>query len=413
MGGNFCASVKQQYRDFPLCFDRLADAGFNGVRINLFWGNFIDQKADNTYTVPVPVKGDGSQLDLLDYCVYLARQKGMVFWFSFDRREFKPGDYDLLPDDGTRDEWTALIKEDGAYSLVYLDRRAEKVFETFARNVLDHVNPYTGLRYADDPAIALYEVFNENGFVDGLVNTGYKDKPVMARRVRQRWNEWLKARYGTDDRLSAAWGALASGESLTAGTVAFAPVKNCVAGYAAGYQAVFKEPGKQDRSAGYPARRGEDVMRFACDLSRRHTQRFTQAVRQAGGEPGVGIRVAPITPTGVFNSSLPANYAGAGGDRLFNLHDTNLGDLEGRIRQHSWREGTRIRYLPNGSSELPDSRWNTSADRVAARVTAPWLTGLTYRKYDFSRRVFAQGPVGGAFVVTAAEPLFYARLTRP
>jgi hypothetical protein len=52
-------------------------------------------------------------------------------------------------------------------------------------------------------------------------------------------------------------------------------------------------------------------------------------------------------------------------------------------------------------------------DRVAARVTAPWLTGLTYRKYDFSRRVFAQGPVGGAFVVTAAQPLFYARLTRP
>ncbi|MFA5203509.1 MAG: hypothetical protein WC708_03810 [Lentisphaeria bacterium] len=685
-GVNFCASVKQSYRDLPLCFDRLVDAGFNGVRINLFWGNFIDPKADNTYTVPVPVKGDGSQLDLLDYCVYLARQRGMVFWFSFDRREFKPADYDLLPDDGTRDEWNNLIKEDGAYSLVYLDRRAEKVFEAFARNVLGHVNPYTGLRYADDPAIALYEVFNENGFVDGLVNTGYKDKPVMARRVQQRWNEWLTARYGTDDRLCAAWGALAAGESLTAGTVAFAPVKNGVAGYAAGYQLVFKEPGRAGPVANYPARRGEDVVRFACDLSRGHTQRFTQAARRVGGRPGVGIRVAPITPTGVFNGSLPANYAGAGGDfvsmgmygfacrpwevdrknplfpflarvneppmmeqpldvmrpedkpflfyevndyrpnpytvefplrmalamalqdgdgvfwfnwddvgylpplssdrvyaesrlpmpdanypnagllmandevalaaiksagtlfrggavapaprplpvvlggdRLFNPKDTVLGDLEGAIRQHAWREGTRIRYLPDGPSELPDARWNSSAervidqglgvrfdwgappggfisvdvpaarvyagftggatvrigdlqveglnrpfvylalvaedgrplaqsksilatlvarstntgfhldvskmkkpwaeglaqavvnpghapivvDRVAARVTAPWLTGLTCRKYDFSRQLFAQGPVGSAFVVTAAEPLFYARLTRP
>jgi len=33
-----------------------------------------------------------------------------------------------------------------------------------AKNLLRHVNQYTGKPYGEDEAIAVYEIFNENGF---------------------------------------------------------------------------------------------------------------------------------------------------------------------------------------------------------------------------------------------------------
>ena len=35
----------------------------------------------------------------------------------------------------------------------------------YARDLLTHVNPYTGKRYADEPAVALIEISNEDGLI--------------------------------------------------------------------------------------------------------------------------------------------------------------------------------------------------------------------------------------------------------
>ena len=105
--------------------------------------------------------------------------------FAQDGRTLDPGQLDRL------DFFIAELKKNGIYadlnlhvSRTYPDRpRAEKkgnpdfdkgvdnfcaamiaLQKDYARDLLTHVNPYTGNRYADEPAVALVEINNENAF---------------------------------------------------------------------------------------------------------------------------------------------------------------------------------------------------------------------------------------------------------
>jgi hypothetical protein len=314
-GVNFVCNAKQKIEYLPLSFDRIADAGFNGVRLNLFSGTFLSgSEKKNTYTVPATVKGSDSLMDRLDYSVYLAKQRGMFFWFTFSREvNFVPGDYDVMPDDGTRDRWNEMIKF-GPSTLVYLDPRAERVHQEYARAILEHVNPYTGKRYADEETIALYEIFNENGFIEELVSTGFKGG-VLSDVVKAKWNKWLADRYGSTAKLAKAWGSLNAGESLEEKSVEFAPVLNGIANMDTGYQREFIS--KNSETGKYSYARGEDVVRFACDLYIGHTKRFMKFVRSLG-KPGMGISVVPITPTGRYGQNMAAYYGASCGDFVSN-----------------------------------------------------------------------------------------------
>lgn len=79
----------------------------------------------------------------------------------------------------------------------------------YARLLLEHVNPYTGLAYKDDPALALVEARNEDsvffhnplgdGFVRGL------DKPHHGARLKTMWQQWVKNRYQNNTAIAQAW----------------------------------------------------------------------------------------------------------------------------------------------------------------------------------------------------------------
>ena len=100
-GVGFTHTIKRQGADLELAFDRLADLGFNGVRVNLFDEHLvINDPAVNTYTFPPYTKGDGSQADLLDCAIGLAKRRGMFFWLQFDRGHSpaRAADYDVLPE---------------------------------------------------------------------------------------------------------------------------------------------------------------------------------------------------------------------------------------------------------------------------------------------------------------------------
>jgi len=309
-GTNFVCNVKRQGKDLELCFDRMADAGFNGVRLNLFQQTFLSGDKKNSYTVPASVKGSNSPMELLDHSVYLAKQHGMFFWFSFSPTSFVAGDYDVMPDDGTREQWTKMAAE-AYYHAMYVDERAEKVFQEYARSILEHVNPYTGKRYADEEAIGLYEIVNENGFVESVLSNGLPG--LAGEKLAQKWNAWLKTRYQTDARLTKVWGTLAEGESLSKGNIAFQPVLEGVETYRqAGVQKEFEAKDKKNVKK-YPYQRGEDLARFVCELYQGHTKRFIKFVRSLA-KPGVGINVVPITATGRFGLSIPTYYAASCGD---------------------------------------------------------------------------------------------------
>lgn len=305
-GANFCTRINPANKDLPLCFDRLTDLGINGVRLNLFDLAFTDNTQKITVKPFVTTKGDDSNLDRLDHCIKLAADHGMIFWMHLSRyTNFSKEDYDLFPDDGTREEWNKYV-EIGT-DVAYLSERAEKVAHQYAHTILNRLNPWTGLRYADDPTIGLYEVSNENGFVEKMINTGYRGNAAAELLVRQRWNAWLKQRYGTSARLSNAWGGLADEESLEKDSVAYLPTLDGMATMGAGYQASFTVKNVSGATK-YSAQRAEDVIRFATDLYIGYNKRFIEYARSLStGE--AGAKSALYTPTGTYNQFLPTWYA--------------------------------------------------------------------------------------------------------
>ena len=74
--------------------------------------------------------------------------------------------------------------------------------------MLTHLNPYTKLTYAEDPAVALVEINNENGLIHTWMSGDFDALPdVFALDLRKQWNQWLAQRFANTEALSNAWGA--------------------------------------------------------------------------------------------------------------------------------------------------------------------------------------------------------------
>jgi len=108
------------------------------------------------------------------------------------------------------------------------NRQYDKIFNIFtpalidaqkqyARELLNHVNRYRKLRYADDPAVAIVEITNENSFfMWGSEQTLRTLPPYYANILQSKFNAWLQKRYNSDQKLRKAWseGAEALGKNL-------------------------------------------------------------------------------------------------------------------------------------------------------------------------------------------------------
>jgi hypothetical protein len=99
--------------------------------------------------------------------------------------------------------------------------------EEMASRLLQRVNSVTGVRYVDDPALALVEISNESsmfsGLISGALDAGSPNAlPTPYLEIyEEQWNQWLKREYGSQRALANAWGArgLLADEDLAAGRV--------------------------------------------------------------------------------------------------------------------------------------------------------------------------------------------------
>jgi hypothetical protein len=93
----------------------------------------------------------------------------------------------------------------------FFDERMITLQQNYARDLLTHVNPYTGRNLIDEAAVASVEINNENSFVGFWTNELGKDLDQMPDPFRSdiaaAWTQWLKAKYTTDAALRAAWNA--------------------------------------------------------------------------------------------------------------------------------------------------------------------------------------------------------------
>lgn len=103
----------------------------------------------------------------------------------------------------------------------YFQPRMVELQKEYARQLLTAKNPYTGYSLAEDPAVAVVEINNENSLLGQRTrDIGRRLEQLLPEPFRtelaQRWSAWLARKYTDDATLALAWraGATPRGPSL-------------------------------------------------------------------------------------------------------------------------------------------------------------------------------------------------------
>ena len=186
--------------------DRLAKYGFNLIRfhgLDGFGQSIFDRSAGDTRHF------DAAALDRLDYMIAQLERRGIYVNMNLNvGRKFTTADGVAEAD------WLAYAK----YCVIF-DPRMIELQKEYARNLLTHRNPYTGKTCAEDPAVIIVEMTNENsllgGWTRGFLRGEQRARPTNAwtdippfygGELTRFFNEWLVKRYATRGALAKAWG---------------------------------------------------------------------------------------------------------------------------------------------------------------------------------------------------------------
>ncbi|ACB73322.1 carbohydrate binding domain-containing protein [Opitutus terrae] len=144
---------------------------------------------------------DPTQLDKLHRLIAELRTQGI--YSNLNMKVSKT----LVPADGfaaTVSQLPSFQKRADIY-----DRKMIELQKDYARRLLTTKNPYTGLAPAEDPAVAVVELNNENsllGFWTRDLGRGLDKFPEPFRRdLEVQWNAWLAQHYADDNALRSAW----------------------------------------------------------------------------------------------------------------------------------------------------------------------------------------------------------------
>lgn len=201
LGTNLCfAASFPRKEDAEKIAARMAKFGVNCVRfhhmdMSPFPNGIRDGRVPNTRAL------DPEALDRLDYFTSQLKRNGIYLDLNLlVSRPFNAADG--LPKEIESLEWKERHIP-GFFFRSIIDLQKE-----YAAKLLSHRNPYTGLTYAEDPAVAFVEINNENGLIHSWLGGDVDHLPIpFLQELRGQWNSWLKERYGEMDKLRSAWNA--------------------------------------------------------------------------------------------------------------------------------------------------------------------------------------------------------------
>lgn len=181
------------------------------------------------------------------------------------------------------------------------DERCLAINKEWATKLLTLKRPGTDHTLAKDSQLALLTLLNEascwrvffrdNTCLNDALPKYFYDKAIA------KWNTWVKAKYGTDEKVAAAWKeegkrGLLPGESVTNGTVLMLPRDPVV---------LTKEQAAEMSFEHFSAQRKRDYLDFLAEMDIAFYNEMLKTVRQAGWERefqyedmvGVSADVAP------------------------------------------------------------------------------------------------------------------------
>lgn len=181
---------------------RLARLGINCVRLHHMDARSIWGKSGDLVTI------DPEKLDRLDDLIAELKKQGIYVNINLHVSRW------LGPKEGFPEREGRPKYDKG---LGNFEPRMIELQKKYARDLLCHVNRYTGKAYAEEPAVAVVEISNEDALFTEWHGGHLDDLPEpYAATFRRLWNAWLVKKYGGTERLRKAWnaGRRALGEEL-------------------------------------------------------------------------------------------------------------------------------------------------------------------------------------------------------
>lgn len=286
------------------------------------------------------VEFDPKGLDQMDYQVAKFKDAGVYVLLSahFGALKLGPADRQYVPYLEEFGKFNNESRITTPHSAIHYSPELQDVQIRQMVNLLKHANPYTGLTYAQDPAVAFIEIINEQSILFYTSTAPLKASPTLRKDVAGRFCDWLKAKYGSHEAMAAAWGPKAFdgfendgfpavGEHLDQRNIL--PIGS----------PWYWDPDQLNGSQAFRRQRLLDTMQFLYELQCGFYDRYVQAVRAAGYEGEV----------------LGSNWqAGRAVSHLYNLHS-------------DWRVGTidRHNYFGGGSTK-PGAKFSDASMLRAA-----------------------------------------------
>lgn len=248
--------------------ERFASMGVNVIRLHAADNIIGDEPGSWTSCREAPLldyeKGSSrifhpEGLDRFDYLVAKLREKGIYLHIDLIvARAFQEGDELDYPG-----SVASCMKRYPMYNQRLIELQKE-----YAKELLCHVNPYTGLALVDDPAVMTVQMNNEESAIKGNMGAdqGEEMKPYRD-EVQRRFGDYLLMKYHTRERLKEAWTldgvcGLGGEEDPASGTV-----RGIEGGF---YQSVNEPLGAWGAAEG-PARYA-DFMEFGVLMNRKFYQ---------------------------------------------------------------------------------------------------------------------------------------------
>ncbi len=174
--------------------------GMNGIRFHKF--------TYHGFTGDVSTKIDSGLFDNFDYFQNALRENGIYYgWSPIYGHKPRPGDSTKLI--AYQEIVHADMDSHLSYStigLVNFSEDLQNLHIELIMNMLRHKNPYSGKRYADDPALSFIELQNEDNIFFATTDRMLKLCPTYKKQLTQKFTRWLVKKYGNHQGLMDAWG---------------------------------------------------------------------------------------------------------------------------------------------------------------------------------------------------------------
>lgn len=247
----------------------LAKYGINAVRFHKFTTPAISDT--------VSTRLDPALFDKLDYFSATLKEKGIYYgWSHIYGHRPKPGDREkLLAYQEIKNIEVPWSHLNGTTSgLVNFAEDLQNLHIELTVNMLNHVNPYTGLRYADDPALNVIELQNEDNIFWGAIEKPLEQAPTYRALLNKKFSNWLREKYGSHEELVQVWGeeTLQPGEHLTKNNIYPKPNHHW-----------FSEEYRRARKENRPVKQHYlDRARFLYETQMSFYNRFVDSIRATG-----------------------------------------------------------------------------------------------------------------------------------